>query len=473
MSRRNARRRTDALAIVLCGLVVGPAPALASDYSLPLDSLHYNQYITAYFDLGGNQDWNCGSTTYGGHRGTDIGIGGFGPMAEGRPVLAAADGEVVSTHDGEPDMCTSGTCGGGSGYGNHVVVQHADGKRTIYAHFKTFTVLVQPGQSVACGQPLGEVGSSGNSTGPHLHFETRAEAAYATADDPFSGPCGGPVSWWLSQGGYQSLPELSCTDFVDPWPVLTLDAEVAEIDGAAPDLDMPHAPVGATIVQRFFVHNTGHPLADGYAQGLRVGFEIDAPLRVVDWWVEHSCADDLCPSPADDDPANPHPDVIDDGFELELGSLAPGVLTRVSVALVGESASGDALAHTRFFVAHVDDAYAKASWGAAFDDPSGRQTWNDGDLRLELAVSIGSSDENDSGDSAEGGGDDSSSTSGPSPGHGEGQGEETDAGSGGALPDAYGHAQDEGCSCGAGTTPERGLLSLVLLLLVRRSRARG
>ena len=443
-----------------------PASAGATDYSLPLDSVHYNQYITAYFDVGGNQDWNCGSVTYGGHRGTDIGIGGFGPMAEGRPILAAADGEVVHTHDGEADMCTSGSCGGGGGFGNHVIVLHADGKRTIYAHLKRFSVMVETGQSVACGQPLGEVGSSGNSTGPHLHFEVRTEAGYLTADDPYTGPCGGPISWWLTQGAYQSLPELSCTDFVDPWPLLSLQAAITEVDGQAP----PAGPVevGSTVIQSFTIRNDGHPLAEGHAAGLRVGFELDAPLRVVDWAIESTCEAGWCPSPAD--PTNPTPESVDGSFGLELGSLAPGASARIALALVGEMETEQVPARTRFFVAHVEGVYAKASWDASFDDLSGRQTWNEGDLKLELALEIdalGSDDADDSG----GSGGDSASTSGGSAGS-DGDGSGGAAGIDEALPSGYGDVEGDGCGCSTRSSPHRhGTWLAMLLLLARRRRS--
>jgi hypothetical protein len=475
MTRHPGRSRQAVLALGVCGLAFSPLPAMASDYSLPLDSVHYNQYVTAYYDAGGTKDWNCGTKTYSGHRGTDIGIGGFGPQAEGRPVLAAADGEVVATHDGEDDTCTTGSCGGtGGSYGNYVFVQHPDGKRTIYAHLKRFSVQVQTGQTVVCGQKVGDVGSSGNSTGPHLHFETRAGTTYSTATDPFEGPCSGPPNWWIEQGAHLSLPALICADFVDPWPLLTLGAEVAEIDGAPPNARDPRADVGATIVQRFEVHNTSHPLAEGIAPGLRVGFELDAPLRVDDWWVEFSCDTGWCSSPADQDPANPHPDTIDGTFALELGSLAPGTQARVSLALVGEAETGATPAHTRFFVSHVDGVYAKASWAAAFEDYSERQTWNEGDLRLDLAVSIDGIDGDDSGGSASGGSSDGDSASGGSSdddsgsasgsGSGPGDGEANDTFDDGALPGAYGTHDGQGCTCQADLDRQGPVLPLLLLL---------
>ena len=101
------------------------------------------------------------------HGGIDI--AGAGIM--GTPVVAAADGTVVATNS----SCThnwgkSYSCGCG-GYGNYVMISHAGGKMTVYGHLTSLTV--SSGQSVSRGQVIGYVGSTGNSTGPHLHYECR------------------------------------------------------------------------------------------------------------------------------------------------------------------------------------------------------------------------------------------------------------------------------------------------------------
>ncbi len=87
------------------------------------------------------------------HRGIDIAA----PV--GTPIFAAAEGVVVK----------SGWNKGG--YGNLVDIQHADGTVTRYAH--NYRLLVQPGQQVEQGQQISLMGSTGRSTGPHLHFEVR------------------------------------------------------------------------------------------------------------------------------------------------------------------------------------------------------------------------------------------------------------------------------------------------------------
>jgi len=77
----------------------------------------------------------------------------------GSPVYAADDGIVALVGSSS------------SGYGNYVVIAHSGGLDTLYGHLST--ALVKPGQLVIQGQPIGLEGSSGNSTGPHVHFELR------------------------------------------------------------------------------------------------------------------------------------------------------------------------------------------------------------------------------------------------------------------------------------------------------------
>lgn len=79
----------------------------------------------------------------------------------GGPILAADDGRVIIA--GWPDN---------SGYGNRIIIDHGNGYQTLYAHLSRFNVV--PGQSVSKGNVIGQMGSTGRSTGTHLHFEIRA-----------------------------------------------------------------------------------------------------------------------------------------------------------------------------------------------------------------------------------------------------------------------------------------------------------
>lgn len=107
--------------------------------------------------------YNCSYTSgYGwrtdpmGGSGSDFHLGNDLAAAEGTLVQAAADGVVRYT-------------GVHSSYGNYVRILHSDGDETLYAHLQY--VFVHTGQQVSAGETLGTVGETGNTTGPHLHFE--------------------------------------------------------------------------------------------------------------------------------------------------------------------------------------------------------------------------------------------------------------------------------------------------------------
>jgi murein DD-endopeptidase MepM/ murein hydrolase activator NlpD len=86
------------------------------------------------------------------HSGVDL------AAATGTPVLAALRGNAHVVRSA-------------LGYGLHVILDHGEGLTTLYGHLST--VLVAEGDSVITGDRIGDVGSTGNSTGPHLHFEVR------------------------------------------------------------------------------------------------------------------------------------------------------------------------------------------------------------------------------------------------------------------------------------------------------------
>lgn len=221
-------------AVCALGLLVGSGSATAGELRFPASDEDYGHfYPTAYFDQGGTTDWACSDLTYGGHRGSDFGVGSWTGMEEGREIVAAAAGVVTATNDGVADDCTTGDCDGGGGYGNYVWIQHPDGTQTIYAHMRTWTVAVSTGQSVACGDYLGQVGSSGYSTGPHLHFEVRDAAGDRV--DPFNGSCNASTSRWVEQGSHGGLPAPTCADLPACEPVQALtcgDVISSRNDGA-------------------------------------------------------------------------------------------------------------------------------------------------------------------------------------------------------------------------------------------------
>ncbi|MEW1774412.1 transglycosylase family protein [Streptomyces sp. NPDC086777] len=87
----------------------------------------------------------------------------------GTSVKAVETGQVV-------------TAGWGGSYGYQVVIRHADGRYTQYGHLSA--ISVRAGQSVSTGQRIGRSGSTGNATGPHLHFEVRTGPGFGTDIDP-------------------------------------------------------------------------------------------------------------------------------------------------------------------------------------------------------------------------------------------------------------------------------------------------
>lgn len=128
-------------------------------YRTPLDSLPYSWNVWVVDSLG---SYHCPNhvevySPYGvrhgrRHQGVDL------PLKTGDPVYAAFDGKVrVSAYTG--------------GYGNLIILRHANGLETFYGHLSKSNV--KPGDWVHAGQVIGQGGSTGRSSGPHLHFETR------------------------------------------------------------------------------------------------------------------------------------------------------------------------------------------------------------------------------------------------------------------------------------------------------------
>lgn len=114
-------------------------------------------YVSTGYKAGGSL-WSSGS-----HTGVDF------HAASGTSVHAVGSGTVVTT-------------GWGGAYGNQVVLKMHDGTYTMYGHLSSIGVSV--GQTVTPGQQIGLSGATGNTTGPHLHFEARTTAEYGSDIDP-------------------------------------------------------------------------------------------------------------------------------------------------------------------------------------------------------------------------------------------------------------------------------------------------
>lgn len=105
------------------------------------------------------------------HGAVDFGAAGI----NGAPVFAVADGVVYLTRA----LTTS--------YGNYIIIAHPNGLYTLYAHGQAGSIAVSEGQTVRQGQQIMRVGSTGNSSGPHLHFEVRVSpGGYSNRVNPLN-----------------------------------------------------------------------------------------------------------------------------------------------------------------------------------------------------------------------------------------------------------------------------------------------
>lgn len=142
---RNAARAAPLAVLVALGTTLPAAAAPVSDFEMP-------------FPCG--QVWR--GTTRASHSPSSKAVDWNRADDDGDPVVAAAPG-LVSVADTTPN----------SGYGKWVMLDHGNGETTIYAHLSAVSVV--EGQRVDQGALLGNVGSTGNSSGPHLHFEERKD----------------------------------------------------------------------------------------------------------------------------------------------------------------------------------------------------------------------------------------------------------------------------------------------------------
>lgn len=236
------RLTVTTILIVLILAIPGIAPAGPLAWPIgciPGVSCQGSTFVIGYPDTDGNgKAFDCSAPGYTGHTGTDI----YVAAVEDRvPVLAAADGVVERVADGRYDRCpnaaeadclfaqqppparpTAGSdpwkyCSADDGCiswgfdaGNFVFLRHPDRPEaayTLYAHLRTGSVTVVPGQQVKRGKKLAEVGSSGNSLTPHLHFGVWQMGSNGAAlADPWAGPCGpnSAASLWQYNPPYRA-----------------------------------------------------------------------------------------------------------------------------------------------------------------------------------------------------------------------------------------------------------------------------
>jgi hypothetical protein len=218
--RSQIRATLDSSKAVLykAGILKAPvAGAKAQLFQLPMkqmDGLSDPGFysISGYVDHNPNypnqvMDYNCGNLSYDlssgyNHAGTDFyswPFGWFKMEFDEVEVVAAAPGTILYKEDGHYDH----NCSMNSALWNAVYIEHADGSEAWYGHLKNGSLTTKAvGSTVAAGEFLGIMGSSGSSTGPHLHFEVYDQFGFLI--DPFYGPCNSynTETWWASQEEY-------------------------------------------------------------------------------------------------------------------------------------------------------------------------------------------------------------------------------------------------------------------------------
>lgn len=176
----------------LMSLAIAPALAEAPLLVLPLDcEAGKTCYVQNFVDVDpgpASQDYLCGGATYDGHTGTDIRVLNMPEASKGIAVKAAAVGVVAKTREGvEDDLVDTEEEAArvtSYGLGNVVIVDHGEGWQTIYGHMRKGSLKVRSGDRVTAGTPLGEIGLSGLTQFPHVHFEVRHNGKLV---DPFTG----------------------------------------------------------------------------------------------------------------------------------------------------------------------------------------------------------------------------------------------------------------------------------------------
>ncbi len=153
-------------------------------------------------------DYNGGIRTYDvqgyNHKGTDIFTWPFYwyKMNNNQvEIVAAEDGVIINKDDGNFDH----NCSFNNGNWNAVYLSHSDGSVTWYGHMKLNSLTTKNvGDAVTAGEYLGVVGSSGSSTGPHLHFEVYSNISQTNLIDPWFGSSNSTItsSWWQNQKPY-------------------------------------------------------------------------------------------------------------------------------------------------------------------------------------------------------------------------------------------------------------------------------
>ncbi|HEY3307535.1 MAG TPA: M23 family metallopeptidase [Desulfuromonadaceae bacterium] len=217
ITRSFSRHQWLLLSLLLLPIISCPDLSLASDqgFSWPIDCIPGISCVGQHFRIGypdisgAGKSFSCGTPGYRGHHGTDIVVSS---VEQDVHVLAAADGIVHWIQDGLQDHCPNDTdrdcdeqkktlltlkgfeqASLGFNAGNYIILEHKiNGARylTLYAHLRNGSLRATTKQNVRRGQWIANVGSSGNSLIPHLHFGVyKQDYKFYLPIDPWKGDC--------------------------------------------------------------------------------------------------------------------------------------------------------------------------------------------------------------------------------------------------------------------------------------------
>lgn len=199
-------------------------------------TLNSDWAINNYADVdprpGVQADYRGGPYQSNGHDGTDIRPFGFDRMDAGIPILAAADGIVTTVVDGNYDRSTAPN----TNPSNNIRISHGNNWETRYDHLMRYSITVQAGDVVKAGQIIGLMGSSGNSTGQHLHFS------------PYYRGC--PVEMGYDTAAYQAQPIPYAGD-VAPF---SFEAGITNYDPMVDILELPSPLTSYATTQSGIIH---------------------------------------------------------------------------------------------------------------------------------------------------------------------------------------------------------------------------
>lgn len=361
----------------------GVAPARYTFYPMG-GTLFRDVFINNFVDLDPGPDiliFDCIEWSINGHDAHDIDLRSFEEQIIGVPIFAVSDGRVVMTHDGEEDMNTSleGQAA------NFVVIDHGGGRRGNYWHMRKGSVVVSPGQFVSAGQQIGFVASSGNSTGPHLHFSTYDSGVVV---EPNAGDCNPIESLWVNQ---VPLPtEVILRDFGITDQSL---AENVQSDKLPTNVQIPTSAPSIRIwfrlgalpansdLQIEFVDPNGSSLGE-----VSVSFNNDFFVRAGWWWytfnnpsgilgtwtINFSINDQLMASPQYQrvDSVNPEfnraPEAIGVSFEPAAPKVEDVVVCRIDTSTVLDDLDFDVVSYE--YVWEADDVEVRRIVSAAHSD---------------------------------------------------------------------------------------------------------